>query len=167
MAKKNVSGAICVVFVVAIACIAWSQGVPIGPPPSPGGYYQPSQAPSPPATGQSQPGWAPPPPAYRSQQEMAAPQTSQPHPSYPYPSHHNPYYDGVPHSTFLSQWFDYMFNLPGAVIGRVGDLMDRTVFPASPATHGKPSGGPAPEAPGPPVHQPPLPPASVYDQTKR
>ncbi|MCA1961398.1 MAG: hypothetical protein LDL33_11450 [Desulfomonile sp.] len=168
MTKMNVASTICFVFVAAIASIAWSQGRPIGVPQSGGSYYQPSQPAPPPGMSQGQPAWTPPAPAYQSPQAVPnQQQAGQAYPSYPYPPHHNPYYDGVPHANFLSPWFDYIFNLPSAVIGRVADIMDRTIFPASPATHGKPGGTPVPEAAAPPAPQNPLPPASLYDPTRR
>lgn len=166
MLKRSVSCVFCLVLIAAAASTAWPQGTPAGPPPSAAGWNSPSQPMPQQPVGQAQQGWTPPAPAYPPSQGAPAPQAGQAYPSYPYPPHHNPYYDGTPHPNFLSQWFDYMFNLPHTIAGTVADFMDRRVFPASPATRGNQSAAPVPQSVAPPGSQPSLPPATVYEQPR-
>jgi hypothetical protein len=57
-------------------------------------------------------------------------------PSYPYGPFHNPYYGPADSGRAMAGYVDWVLNLPSNLLGRVSNILDRKVFPATPATNG-------------------------------
>ncbi len=57
-------------------------------------------------------------------------------PCYPYPKYHNPYYDGAPPGSVISDVIQWLMDLPSGAMEKLSDLVDSRLFPAKPATDG-------------------------------
>ncbi len=69
--------------------------------------------------------------------EPAAPQNVDPEmPHYPYPKYHNPYYDGTPPGSLVSDALQWLMDLPAGAMEKFSNFMDSRFFPAKPATDG-------------------------------